>query len=63
MKKDQFGVWEITVPPKSPGVCAIPHDSKLKVRIPRVFSVFLLIVADLDDSTLRRAHRAPASMD
>lgn len=30
MKKDQFGVWNITVPAKS-GVCAIPHDSKLKV--------------------------------
>jgi len=32
MKKDQYGVWEITLPPKSPGVCAIPHNSKLKVR-------------------------------
>lgn len=31
MTKDQFGVWEITVPAKAPGVCAIPHDSKLKV--------------------------------
>ena len=31
MKKDDFGVWEITVPPKGPGVCAIPHDSKIKV--------------------------------
>ena len=34
MKKDSFGVWEITVPPKSPGVCAIPHDSKIKVSAP-----------------------------
>jgi len=33
MKKDDFGIWEITLPPKSNGVCAIPHDSKLKVRI------------------------------
>lgn len=31
MKKNQYGVWEITVPPQSPGVCAIAHDSKLKV--------------------------------
>ncbi|KAG6830319.1 alpha-1,4-glucan branching enzyme [Tricholoma furcatifolium] len=31
MKKNSFGIWEITVPPTSPGVCAIPHDSKIKV--------------------------------
>ncbi|RDB20124.1 1,4-alpha-glucan-branching enzyme [Hypsizygus marmoreus] len=33
MKKDPFGVWEITLPPTSPGVCAIPHDSKLKISM------------------------------
>lgn len=33
MTKDQYGVWEIVLPPKEPGVCAIPHDSKIKVRI------------------------------
>ncbi|KAI0276321.1 glycoside hydrolase superfamily [Russula aff. rugulosa BPL654] len=33
MKKDQYGVWEITLPPKSPGVCAIPHDSMLKISM------------------------------
>ncbi|GLB34035.1 putative carbohydrate-binding module 48 (Isoamylase N-terminal domain) [Lyophyllum shimeji] len=33
MKKDEFGVWEITVPPASPGVCAIPHDSKIKISM------------------------------
>ena len=32
MKKDQFGVWNITIPAKS-GVCAIPHDSKIKVSL------------------------------
>ena len=32
MKKDEYGIWEITIPPQSPGVCAIPHDSKLKVH-------------------------------
>jgi 1,4-alpha-glucan branching enzyme len=31
LTKNQYGVWEITIPPKAPGVCAIPHDSKLKV--------------------------------
>ncbi|KAG8898561.1 alpha-1,4-glucan branching enzyme [Tulasnella sp. 403] len=30
MSKDQYGVWSITVPPKSPGEPAIPHDSKIK---------------------------------
>ncbi|KAI0254859.1 glycoside hydrolase [Lactifluus subvellereus] len=33
LKKDQYGVWETTLPPKSPGVCAIPHDSKLKISM------------------------------
>ncbi|KAF8915344.1 glycoside hydrolase superfamily [Mucidula mucida] len=33
MKKNEFGVWEITVPPKSPSVCAIPHDSKIKISM------------------------------
>jgi len=33
LKKNEFGVWEITVPPKAPGVCAIPHDSKVKISM------------------------------
>lgn len=33
LKKNEFGVWEITIPPKSPGVCAIPHDSKIKISM------------------------------
>ncbi|KAI0005161.1 glycoside hydrolase superfamily [Russula compacta] len=33
LKKDQYGVWGITLPPKSPGVCTIPHDSKLKISM------------------------------
>ncbi|KIY69696.1 glycoside hydrolase family 13 protein [Cylindrobasidium torrendii FP15055 ss-10] len=33
MKKDQFGVWEIVIPPKEHGVCAIPHDSKIKISM------------------------------
>jgi 1,4-alpha-glucan branching enzyme len=31
MKKDPYGVWEITVPAKD-GQPAIPHNSKVKVR-------------------------------
>jgi hypothetical protein len=42
MKKDSFGVWEITIPPISHGVCAIPHDSKIKVL--KVFVGVLLVV-------------------
>ncbi|KAF8272144.1 glycoside hydrolase family 13 protein [Lactarius quietus] len=33
LKKDKYGVWEITLPPQSPGVCAIDHDSKLKISM------------------------------
>ncbi|KAH7911573.1 glycoside hydrolase family 13 protein [Hygrophoropsis aurantiaca] len=33
MQKDHYGVWEIVVPPVSPGVCAIPHDSKIKISM------------------------------
>ncbi|KAK0206821.1 glycoside hydrolase family 13 protein [Desarmillaria ectypa] len=33
MKKNQFGVWEIAVPPLSSSVCAIPHDSKIKISM------------------------------
>ncbi|KAI0939153.1 alpha-1,4-glucan branching enzyme [Taiwanofungus camphoratus] len=33
MKKNEYGIWEITVPPKSPGVCSIPHDSKIKISL------------------------------
>lgn len=38
MDRDQYGVWVISVPPKSPGECAIPHDSKIKVDGGAVFS-------------------------
>lgn len=33
MAKNEFGVFEVTVPNKD-GKPAIPHDSKLKVRLP-----------------------------
>lgn len=42
MKVNDFGVWEITVPPLRSGRCAIPHDSKVKVgNPPRKSQVFL----------------------
>ncbi|KAI0832593.1 glycoside hydrolase [Trametes gibbosa] len=33
LTKDEYGVWEITIPPKQPGVCPIPHDSKIKISM------------------------------
>lgn len=33
MTKSPYGVWECHVPPKSPGVCAIPHDSMIKISM------------------------------
>lgn len=33
MTKNPYGVWECYVPPKSPGVCAIPHDSMIKISM------------------------------
>ena len=32
MTKNEYGVWEITLPPVN-GECAIPHDSKIKARL------------------------------
>lgn len=32
MTRNQYGIWEITLPPKAPGEPTIPHDSKLKVN-------------------------------
>lgn len=33
MVKDQYGIWTIVLPPVGPGVCAIPHDSKIKISM------------------------------
>ena len=33
MTKSPFGVWECYVPPSAPGVCAIPHDSMVKISM------------------------------
>ncbi|KAF5393004.1 hypothetical protein D9757_001315 [Collybiopsis confluens] len=56
MKKDKYGVWEITVPPTSSGECAIPHDSKIKIsmvipsgkRIERLPAWIRRVTQDLD---------------
>ena len=57
MTKNQYGVWEITVPPTPTGECAIPHDSKIKVEFcMSVASTPLNAIADLHDPHLRNAH-------
>lgn len=33
MIKSPFGVWECYVPPVTPGVCPIPHDSMVKISM------------------------------
>jgi 1,4-alpha-glucan branching enzyme len=33
MKKNDFGVFELTIPPTADGKPAIPHNSKIKVRM------------------------------
>jgi len=33
MTKSSFGIWECHVPPISPGICAIPHDSMIKISM------------------------------
>ena len=55
MTKDSFGVWEIKVPPKSTGEPAIPHDSKLKVKLcsklTLCVSKFILSILDFHGSS------------
>ena len=43
MKKDNYGVWEITVQPLGSGACAIPHDSKVKVILFHILIAIILI--------------------
>ena len=33
MQRSKYGVWECYVPPREPGVCAIPHDSMVKISM------------------------------
>ncbi len=33
MKKDEFGIWSITIPNKPDGSCPIPHSTKVKATV------------------------------
>ncbi|KAI0335635.1 glycoside hydrolase [Cubamyces sp. BRFM 1775] len=63
MKKNEYGVWEIVVPPQRPGVCAIPHDSKIKIsmilqsgaRIERIPAWIRRVTQDLSVSPVYEA--------
>ncbi|KDN51339.1 glycoside hydrolase family 13 protein [Tilletiaria anomala UBC 951] len=60
MKRNEFGMWECLVPPKEGGVCAIPHNSKVKIsmttpsgeRIDRLPAWINRVVQDLSVSPL-----------
>ncbi|KAG6335105.1 hypothetical protein ID866_3974 [Astraeus odoratus] len=64
MSKNDYGVWEIEVPPKAPGQPAIPHDSKLKVsmilpsgtRIERLPAWIQRVTQDLTFSPTYESH-------
>lgn len=47
MTKDNYGVWEIKIPPKASGEPAIPHDSKVKVSDMIQFLSLLLLSSGL----------------
>ncbi|GJE84371.1 glycoside hydrolase family 13 protein [Phanerochaete sordida] len=71
MTKNEYGVWEITVPPTPTGECAIPHDSKLKIsmilpsgaRIERIPAWITRVTQDLSVSPVYDARfwNPPAS--
>lgn len=71
MKKNEYGIWEITVPPTPTGECAIPHDSKLKIsmilpsgaRIERIPAWITRVTQDLSVSPVYEARfwNPPAS--
>lgn len=58
MTKNDFGVFEITIPPLPSGRCAIPHDTKIKIsmvlpngeRIERIPTWIRRVTQDLDVS-------------
>ncbi|KAI0089081.1 glycoside hydrolase superfamily [Irpex rosettiformis] len=63
MTKNQYGVWEITVPPTQDGQCAIPHDSKVKIsfilphgaRVERIPAWITRVTQDLSISPVYEA--------
>src|SRR5436305_2820586 len=66
MKKDSFGVWEVTVPANN-GQPVIPHKSKVKVYciviLSTIASSYWFICLDLHDHSFRRTYRTPPSLD
>lgn len=58
MTKGEFGVFEIIIPPLSPGQCAIPHDSKIKVlpSLMYYWNTVQLPGSDLDGPSGRSTH-------
>ena len=52
MKKDSFGVWECVVPAVA-GKPAIPHNSKIKVRL--ALSLDMFFALGLTDSSSCRS--------
>jgi 1,4-alpha-glucan branching enzyme len=56
MKKSEFGIWEITVPPLPSGLCAIPHDTKIKVCKNLVMITQIKQVSDLNDTPKWQPH-------
>ncbi|KAH9943289.1 glycoside hydrolase [Epithele typhae] len=62
MTRNQYGVWEITIPSKN-GECAIPHDSKIKIsmiltsgeRIERIPAWIKRVTQDLSVSPVYEA--------
>lgn len=52
MQRDQYGVWELTLPAKN-GQTAIPHNTKVKVRLMAHLStsILMLQLADFNDQT------------
>ena len=61
MRKDNYGVWEITILPNQDGTCAIPHDSKIKVSlVPVLWSVLTPFKVTMITSSRERIERLPA---
>lgn len=48
MTRDDYGVWEITVPALPQGECAIPHDSKVKVSAHMMYRASLQRTHQMD---------------
>lgn len=60
LKRNEYGVWEMTIPPTADGEPAIPHDSKIKVRCSTSFCSAPVglnpAYLDIDDCWFRRTY-------